>query len=131
MPTDDDYRVLLAFRTRLRQFEQWSSSQAEARGLTHTQHQLLLAVRGFEGAEGPTIGDLAAALLVKHHTAGELVDRTQALGLVQRVRDRQDNRRVRLKLTDAGTKVLAELTDVHLAEVRRMAPLFPEGELEQ
>ena len=124
MATDDDYRLLLRFRTRLREFEQWSSAQAEARGLTTTQHQLLLAVRGSEEAE-PTIGDVAELLLVKHHTAGELVDRTQALGLVERVRDREDHRRVRLRLTPEGRAVLEELTELHAAEVRRLGGAFP------
>lgn len=125
MPSDADYTALLRFRSRLRRFDQWSRGEAEAHGLTHAQHQLLLAVRGFEGhPAGPTIGDLAGLLLVKHHTAGELVDRTQALGLVTRVRDEQDHRRVRLRLTTPGEQVLRELTEVHLEEVARLAELF-------
>ncbi|HET7684591.1 MAG TPA: MarR family winged helix-turn-helix transcriptional regulator [Marmoricola sp.] len=125
MATDDDYRALLRFRTRLREFDQWSRGEAEQRGLTHAQHQLMLAIRGFGKPQGPTIGDVAELLLVKHHTAGELVDRTQALGFVERVRDADDHRRVRLRLTERGQEVLHQLTDVHLAEVKRLAPLFP------
>lgn len=125
MATDDDYRALLRFRTRLRQFDQWSRGEAEARGLTHAQHQLMLAIRGFDDPQGPTIGDVAELLLVKHHTAGELVDRTQAAGFVERVRDPDDHRRVRLRLSERGQEVLHQLTDVHLAEVKRLAPLFP------
>jgi DNA-binding MarR family transcriptional regulator len=128
VPTDDDYRALLRFRTRLRQFDQWSRGEAEAHGLTHAQHQMLLAVRGFDDPDGPTIGDIAKLLLVKHHTAGELVDRTQALGLVRRVRDLADHRRVRLRITEKGQEVLRQLTDVHLAEVRRLGLLFPFGD---
>jgi DNA-binding MarR family transcriptional regulator len=125
MPSDDDYTALLRFRSQLRQFDQWSRAEAEAHGLTHTQHQLLLAVRGFEGhPAGPTIGDVAALLLVKHHTAGELVDRAQALRLVARVRDAEDHRRVRLRLTKRGDQVLRDLTKVHLEEVARLAELF-------
>ena len=52
MPNDEDYRALLRFRIRLRRFDQWSRGEAEAHGLTHAQHQLLLAVRGFEGDPG-------------------------------------------------------------------------------
>ena len=125
MPNDEDYRALLRFRTQLRRFDQWSRGEAETHGLTHAQHQLLLAVRGFEGHPGgPTIGDVAELLLVKHHTAGELVDRTQSLGLLERVRDEEDHRRVRLRLTRRGARVLGELTEVHLAEVARLADLF-------
>ena len=124
MPTDDDYQRLLAFRTRLRRFDQWSTEAAAAHGLTHAQHQLLLAVRGHPGPHPPTIGDVADALLVKRHTASELVDRTAALGLLERTRDDSDHRRVLLRLTAAGSDVLQQLTDVHLEELRRLAPLL-------
>ena len=125
MPRDDDYTALLRLRTRLRHFDQWSRAEAEAHGLTHAQHQLLLAVRGYDGhPAGPTIGDVAELLLVKHHTAGELVDRTQSLGLVDRVRDPEDHRRVRLRLTRRGDRVLRELTEVHLEEIARLGELF-------
>lgn len=124
MPTDKDYELLLIFRTRLRQFDQWSRAAAEEQGLTHAQHQLLLAIRGHHSDPGPTIGDIADALLVKHHTASELVSRAQDLGLVQRHRDEQDSRRVHLRLTDKGSAVLQKLTAVHLEEVRRLASLL-------
>lgn len=120
----ETYAALLRFRTRLREFDQWSRAAAEEHGVTHTQHQLLLAVRGHADPAGPTIGDVAELLLVRHHTAGELVDRTQALGLVERVRDPTDGRRVRLRLTDEGHRLLQALTAVHLTEVRRLADLF-------
>jgi DNA-binding MarR family transcriptional regulator len=124
VPSDEDYERLLEFRTRLRRFDQWSRDAAGTHGLTHAQHQLLLAIRGHAGPDGPTIGDVAASLLVKHHTASELVDRTQALGLVERLRDDRDQRRVKLVLTDRGLALLRELTDVHLEELRRLAPLL-------
>ncbi|ONH33618.1 MarR family winged helix-turn-helix transcriptional regulator [Pseudofrankia asymbiotica] len=124
MPTDAQYQRLLAFRTALRRFDQWSRQQAEALGLTHTQHQLLLAIRGSASPAGPTIGEVAEALLIRHHSATELVDRTQQLGLVSRLRDPADSRRVHLRLTDHGRDVLAQLTAVHLQELRRLAPLL-------
>lgn len=124
MPTDKDYELLLTFRTRLREFDQWSRAAAEEQGLTHAQHQLLLAIRGHRSDPGPTIGDIADALLVKHHTASELVSRAQDLGLVQRHRDEQDSRRVHLRLTDKGSAALQQLTAVHLEEVRRLASLL-------
>ena len=124
MPTDDQYRRLLAFRTALRRFDQWSRQAAEDHGLTHAQHQLLLAVRGSVTEGGPTIGEVAEALLVRHHTATELVDRVQHLGLVERVRSSVDARRVQLSLTERGRVVLNELTSVHLEELRRLGPLL-------
>lgn len=124
MPTDKDYERLLTFRTQLREFDQWSRAAAEEQGLTHSQHQLLLAIRGHHADPGPTIGDIATALLVKHHTASELVSRAQDLGLVERHRDEHDNRRVHLRLTDKGSTTLQKLTAVHLEEVRRLAGIL-------
>lgn len=124
MPTDEDYVRLLTFRKALRGFDQWSRRAAEEHGLTHTQHQLLLAIRGSRTEGGPTIGEVAEALLIRHHTATELVDRTQQLGLVERVRSEADARRVLLRLTPRGRGVLRRLTAVHLEELRRLGPLL-------
>ncbi len=124
VPTDDQYRRLLEFRTTLRRFDQWSRDAAHAHGLTHAQHQLLLAIRGQAGEPGPTIGEVADQLLVKPHTTGELIDRVHALGLVERVRDECDRRRVRLRLTVQGDRLLQDLTDVHLDELRQLGPLL-------
>lgn len=124
VPSDADYQRLLAFRVRLRRFDQWSRGAAEERGLTHAQHQLLLAIRGHVGAEGPTIGEAADHLLVAHSTLSELVDRAGALDLVERVRDDTDHRVIRLRLTDHGHGVLTELTAAHLEELRRLSPLL-------
>lgn len=126
MPSDADYQRLLAFRVRLRRFDQWSRGAAEERGLTHAQHQLLLAVRGHLGTRGPTIGEAAEYLLVRHSTLSELVDRAGALGLVARERDDDDHRVIRLRLTEQGRRVLTELTAAHLEELRRLAPLLGE-----
>ncbi|MDQ2755909.1 MAG: MarR family transcriptional regulator [Actinomycetota bacterium] len=123
-PSDAEYERLLAVRVQLRTFDRWSREAAAVEGLTHAQHQLLLAVRGHPGTEGPTVGDAAEALLVAPHTASGLVDRTQALGLLDRERDAEDSRRVRLHLTPRGEQVLSQLTVVHLEELRRLAPVL-------
>jgi len=124
VPTDDQYRRLLAFRNALRRFDQWSRQAAEEHGLTHAQHQLLLAIRGSGTEGGPSVGEVAEALMVRHHTATELVDRTQQHGLVERTRSTQDARRVQLALTAEGRRVLESLTAVHLEELRRLGPLL-------
>ena len=119
--SDADFARLLEFRDGLRRFLRWSEERAQEVGLTAAQHQLLLAVRGHRGAP-PTIGDVAAHLLLKHHSAVGLVDRTAALGLVERVADPGDHRVVRLRLTSEGQARLDELSAQHLAELERLAP---------
>jgi hypothetical protein len=93
-PDDDQHALLLTFRTELRTFVRWSEEAARAAGLTPALHQLLLAVRGDRSSEGPTVGSVAEALLVRSHTAGELVQRAEERGLLTRARDDEDHRRV-------------------------------------
>lgn len=119
---DDDYERLLAFRDGLRRFLHWSEQQARAAGLSPAQHQLLLAIRGDRTEGGPTIGDVATHLLLKHHSAVELVDRAAAAGLVERRVDASDQRVVRLALTRLGARRLRDLAEQHLAELDRLSP---------
>ena len=123
--TDAQYQELLAVRTTLRRFLRWSEEQARAEGLTPAQHQLLLAVRGHADRRGPTIGEVADVLLVRHHSAVELVDRAVAGGLVRRVADRDDDRVVRLRLTESGMRRLRRLSALHLGELRRLRGATP------
>ncbi len=119
------YARLLALRTGLRHFEAWSARQARAAGLTPAQHQLLLAIRGHSAPEGPTIGEVADYLLLRHHSAVGLVDRAEAAGLVERLRSEADHRVVRLRLTEEGAARLETLSELHLEELDRLALDLP------
>jgi DNA-binding MarR family transcriptional regulator len=118
--TDRDYQHLLRFRTELRRFLHWSEERAQEEGLTAAQHQLLLAVRGSADPHGATIGEVADALLLRHHTATELVDRAETAGLLRRERDQADHRVVRLRITRSGATKLARLSRRHLDELQRL-----------
>lgn len=119
---DKQYARLLEFRTGLRAFLKWSSDQAAAAGLPPAQHQLLLAVRGHQGEQGPTIGDIADYLFVKPHSAAELASRAEGAGLVRRVPDPIDGRVVRLHLTRKGQAILESITKATLEELERLGP---------
>jgi DNA-binding MarR family transcriptional regulator len=123
-PAPVDYESLLAFRTGLRRFLHWSEQQARDAGLTPAQHQLLLAVKGHPGTQPPTVGDLAEYLLLRHHSTVELIDRAEAGGLVERWRDPDDARVIRVRLTAAAETRLSQLSGTHLAELRRLAPML-------
>jgi DNA-binding MarR family transcriptional regulator len=116
------YDRLLDFRTGLRRFLRWSADQAATAGVTPTQHQLLLAIRGHPDPAGPTIREMAGYLLVRHHSAVEVVDRAGAAGLVERRQDADDLRAVRQSRTANGADRLAWLSALHLEELRRFAP---------
>jgi DNA-binding MarR family transcriptional regulator len=117
---DEQYARLLEFRTGLRRFLHWSETQSKAVGVTPAHHQLLLAIRGSRERRGPTIGEVAEHLLLRHHSAVGLVDRAVDAGLVERVVDDADHRVVRLRLTASGARRLRQLTQLHLGELQRM-----------
>ncbi len=119
--SDQDYRDILAFRDQLRRFLAWSEKQCRAAGLSPSQHQLLLAVRGHPSAEAPTIGEIAEHLQLRHHSAVGLIDRAEAAGLIRRVHDRNDRRMVRIALEPMGEEALEELTALHITELAVLA----------
>lgn len=124
--TQQDFEKLLDFRVTLRRFQRWSEDQAQAAGLTHVQHQLLVAIKGHSGDRQPTVGDLAGYLLLRPHSTVELVDRAEAAGLVERVPDRGDGRVVRVRLTMAGDRVVQQLTRAHLDRLHELAAVLDE-----
>jgi len=122
-PLDDaDYRRLLELRSGLRRFLHWSEQQARTAGLTPTQHQLLLAIRGHADPRGPTVGDVADHLLLRHHSAVGLIDRAAGADLVVRGQDPDNPSAVRLQLTELGARKLEELSELHLEELAHLAP---------
>jgi DNA-binding MarR family transcriptional regulator len=120
--TDEEYRRIFAFRIGIRRFLDWSRRQAETAGITATQHQLLLTIRGIDHRSGATVGQIADSLALRHHSAVELVDRAVEKGLVQRLEDNADKRVVRVKLTSKGGRILEAITLGNLKELTRLAP---------
>jgi DNA-binding MarR family transcriptional regulator len=119
-----DYRALGQFRYQIRRFLHFSEAAARAEDLEPQQHQMILAIRAWDEPDAPTIGELAAHLLLKHHSAVGLVDRLVQHGLVERVRDGDDRRQVRVHLTAEGRAKLARLSSVHREELRSSGPVL-------
>jgi DNA-binding MarR family transcriptional regulator len=124
--TQQDFERLLEFRVTLRRFQHWSEEQAQAAGLTHVQHQLLVAIKGHPGDRPPTVGDLAGYLLLRSHSTVELVDRAEVAGLVERTPDPDDGRVVRVRMTEAGERILQQLTPAHLDRLHELAAVLDE-----
>ena len=123
--TDNDYAALAEFRFALRQFQVFSEAKAAQSGLTPQQHQALLAIRGVD-LHDATVGYVAERLIVKPHTASELIDRLETLGLVRREPTQSDRRRAVLRLTPSADATLSSLSSVHREEIRRLQPLLVE-----
>jgi DNA-binding MarR family transcriptional regulator len=117
--TNADYKALARFRHALRTFMRFSEQSARDVGLTPAQHQLLLAVKGYEGSGPPALTDVAEMLKLKLHSVGELVDRAEANGIVARQVDPADRRRALVEVTAKGERRLRELSVLHREELRR------------
>ena len=123
--TDIDYMALAEFRFALRSFQVFSEAKAAAAGLKPQQHQALLAIRA-AAPDDATVGYVAQRLIVKPHTASELIDRLEALGLVRREPTQSDRRRALLRLTPRASEILSDLSSAHREEIRRLQPLLVE-----
>ena len=122
-PTEADYRRLAAWRYALRRFLRFSEEAARRAGVSPSQYQLMLFVRGFpDGA--PAIADLADRLQIHHQSAVGLVDRSESAGLVRRVPDSSDRRRVRIALTPRGTSLIRRLVVEHLRTIAALGRDF-------
>jgi DNA-binding MarR family transcriptional regulator len=118
--TDADYRKLYHFRARLRRFLRSSDERVRKAGLTPSHYLLLLGIRSAPSSRGPTIGDMAEFLVLKHHTVVELVDRAETAGLLRRSHDPDDGRVVRLSLTSSGRQRLERVAAVNYLELAQL-----------
>lgn len=123
-PSQPLHQALASFRHQLRKFLLVSENAANDAGLHPQQHQLLLAVAGVPTGISPSIAYAAEALGLKHNTVVELVDRCEQEGLLDRATDPEDRRRVCLRTTAGGQKVLGRLSQVHLQELNLQGPLL-------
>jgi DNA-binding MarR family transcriptional regulator len=79
-------------------------------------------------ASGPlTVGEQAEHLGLRRNSASEMLQRLEAKGLVARVRDERDERRVLVWLTDAGRDVVSRVGQVLAPDLiaQVMATLSP------
>ena len=119
-----DYARLAAFRQSLREFLSFSEDAAAREGLTAQHYQAMLILRACPENKRVTINDLARSLLIKHNSAVGLVDRLVKEGLVARVASREDRRKVELRLSAKGRRVLSKLAGMHRGERQRIGPML-------
>jgi DNA-binding MarR family transcriptional regulator len=120
--TKSHYESLAALRHALRRFLNFSQDTARQYGLTPQQHQALLAIKGFPGRDYVSITELAECLQLRHHSTVGLVDRLTRARLLRRTQSMADRRRVELRLTAQGEKVIEKLSATHLQELRQFGP---------
>ena len=82
-------------------------------------------------ASGPlTVGEQAEHLGLRRNSVSELLQRLESKGLVARIRDERDERRVLVWLTDSGRDVVSRIGQVLAPDLiaQTMATLSPEDQ---
>jgi len=120
---DADYRALAEWRYALRRFLRSSAEITRKAGVSATQYQLLLFIRGASGGS-LTIAELAERLQVRHHSAVGLVDRCEEAKLVRRRRDPENRRRVLVQTTSRGGALLRRLAAAHFSTIEQLGRSF-------
>ncbi len=118
------YQALADFRYALRCFLAFSEQEAGNAGLTLQQYQALLAIKGARDRSELGIGDIAERLLIRHHTAVELVNRLEKNGFVTRAKDKDDARRVTVALSEKAERAMDGLASAHLQELKGIRPVL-------
>lgn len=88
----------------------------EPLGLTYPQYLVLSALAA---QDGQTVGEIGAAVRLETNTLTPLLKRMEAAGWLTRRRDPQDERQVRLTLTEAGHGLAARAAGVPRAFAER------------
>ncbi|SNR79665.1 MarR family winged helix-turn-helix transcriptional regulator [Actinomadura mexicana] len=97
-----------------------------ARGLESWEFDVLATLRRHGAPYELTAGALLRAAMVTSGAITNRIDRMEAKGLVERVRDTGDRRSVRIRLAPRGLEIVDELVGLHVAnEERLLAALSP------
>jgi DNA-binding MarR family transcriptional regulator len=98
--------------------EEVTASQLEALTLLH------------QGGPGLSMHQLAVALSITPSSATQLVDRLVKLGLVERLREDEDRRLVRVQLSEAARQRFEELMRLHLRGLAAATEPLSDADLE-
>jgi DNA-binding MarR family transcriptional regulator len=123
-PSDQELEALANFRLALRKFLAFSEAAAADMGLTMQWYQALLVIKTFPGDGHISVGELADQLMIRDHSAAELVSRLDQAKLVKRKTDPSDRRRSLILITPSGSRCLDRLALLHLSELRKIKGAF-------
>ena len=124
MLSKTQFTALSEFRFQLARFLRFSERASRAAGIMPTQYLLLLHIRGFQGREFATVGELAQRLQSSPHGTAALISRCERSGLVTKQRNAEDARRVEIQLTARGKRLVEEVAKQHSEELRQLRNVF-------
>lgn len=102
--------------------------ELETHDLTPAQYNALRILRG-AGSEALTCGEIGERLVSPGPDVTRLLDRLEKQGLVQRLRDEQDRRIVRARITDRGNALVEKLDGPVERVLRDLLGPLGEGDL--
>lgn len=103
---------------------------AAERGLEMGEFDVLLTLQRSGPPYEMTAGAFRKAAMVTSGAITNRIDRMEAKGLVERVRDTADRRSVKIRLTERGREITHALMADHLAHEARMLAPFDRAESE-
>jgi DNA-binding MarR family transcriptional regulator len=107
-PSLAEYQHAARLRAALRAFLRRGEEISRSHGLTPQRYLLMLMIHGApDGSRQATVSELAQRLSLAQSTVTELIDRSEAAGLVTRVASDADGRVVFVRLTPEGERRLA------------------------
>ncbi len=123
-PTREELSALALFRFALRKFLAFSEQAAADLGVTMQWYQALLVIKTHAPEDHISVGGLAEQLMIRDHSAAELVSRLVQAKLVRRKTDPGDRRRSLIVMTRAGDRCLGRLAAVHLERLQQNKDAF-------
>lgn len=122
--TKEEFEALAQFRYELRRFLRFREQATHTHGVTPLHYLLLLQIKGYPGRDWATITELAERLQAKHHGVVSLVTRCEEAGLVRRSTSTEDRRRVEVRVTAKGAKLVERLAVLHRSELQSFRDVF-------
>ncbi|MBY5921110.1 MarR family winged helix-turn-helix transcriptional regulator [Ferrimonas balearica] len=101
---DKHEQLLISLRKVIRAIDLHSRKLSKESGLTGPQ---LVVMQKIDKLGGPIARQVAAEVNLSPATVTSIIDRLESRGLVNRIRDDEDKRRVRLSLSEEGQQLLA------------------------
>lgn len=95
--------VLIALRRIIRTVDIHSKKLVRSQGLTVPQ---ILVLKEIDELGWPTVGEIARGVTLSQATVTNILSRLEQRGIVERSRSEDDKRRVLVRLTDEGARVL-------------------------
>lgn len=122
--SEEDLVSLALFRRSLRAFLAFSENACAEVGITMQWYQALLTIKTYKGTAEISIGELAEELMIKNHSATELVNRLENAGLILKKQDKNDKRKLQLIITSVGNRKLTKLASIHLDRLRGQKSIY-------